>query len=127
MRTPFHAVFGSAIILATALSAVADSDSEKMLQVLLRPTGWSAEWSGPGGAGLTEVIFERRSDLIFAKIRLITPFELTCENPVTVEPSGVTFDGCRDPRVSLVYDPTNAEYPLRGRSPRGYEWKVKPK
>ncbi len=127
MRTSVRAALGTVMVLAASQILAADPDSERMLQVLLRPTGWSAAWSGPGGAGLTEVIFERRSDQIVAKIRMITPFELACENPVTVEPGGVRFDGCRDPSVSLSYDASNADYPFRGRSPRGYEWKVKPK
>jgi hypothetical protein len=115
------------VALTASLAIAADAGQQKMLEALLRPAGWSAEWSGPGGAGLTDVVFERRSDQIVAKIRLISPLELTCENPVTLQPNGVTFDGCRDPAVTLVYDPNDPAFPLRGRSPRGYEWKVKPK
>lgn len=119
---------GSAFLsLVPLVGVAAATDSDRMMEVLLRPAGWSAEWSGPGGAGLTEVIFERRADKIFVKIKLIVPFELTCESPVTVDTKSVTFDGCRDPSVTLVYDPVDSSYPLRGRSPRGYEWKVKPK
>jgi hypothetical protein len=113
-------------LLVPVGSAMAE-DSEEMMKALLRPAGWSAEWAGPGGSGLTEVIFERRAAGVFARIRLIVPFELTCENPVTVDKNSVTFDGCRDPAVTLAYDPSDATYPLRGRSPRGYEWKVRPK
>lgn len=98
-----------------------------MLKVLLRPAGWSGEWAGPGGAGLTEVVFEKRGDAVVARIKLIVPFELACEKPVLLENNSVTFDGCRDPAVTLVYDPSDTVYPLKGRSPRGYEWKVKPK
>ena len=107
----------------------APADGEKMMEVLLRPTGWSADWSGPGGSGVTEVIFERRSDKIFAKINLIRPIEIamTCESPVMVEASSITFDGCRDPNLTLNFNPSDSEFPFRGRTPRGYEWKLKAK
>ena len=101
--------------------------SDEMMKELLRPAGWSAEWVGPGGSGLTEVVFEQRAEGVFARIRLISPFELTCEKPVTIDQRSVTFDGCRDPAVTLVYEPGDTTYPFRGRSPRGYEWRVKPK
>jgi hypothetical protein len=81
----------------------------------------------PGGSGLTELVFEQRAEGVFARIRLIAPFELTCEKPVTIDQRSVTFDGCRDPAVTLVYEPGDTTYPFRGRSPRGYEWRVKPK
>lgn len=122
-----NAALCAALCLLPGLSYGVDSETEIVLKVLLRPAGWSAEWSGPGGSGLTDVFFEQRSDGIFAKIKLIVPFEVACESPVTVNPTSVTFDGCRDPSVTLVYDPSDKVFPLRGRSPRGYEWKVRPR
>lgn len=126
--TPTRRVFCLACLGAWGASLGAPAAaSEDLLTVLLRPTGWSAEWAGPGGAGVTEVVFERRAEGVVARIRLIAPIELSCENPATVGQDRVTFDGCRDPAVTLVYDPGDATYPLKGRSPRGYEWKVKPR
>jgi hypothetical protein len=126
-----HALLAASAVAALLLgpwqSAIAAGDADKLLQLLLRPAGWSAEWSGPGGSGLTDVLFEQRANGVFAKIRLISPFELSCENPASIEAMSVTFDGCRDPQVTLTFDPIDSEYPLRGRSPRGYVWKVKPK
>jgi len=79
-----------------------------MLDVLLRPAGWRADWAGPGGSGVTEIVFERGGEQVVAKIRLISPFEMTCENPVKIGTNSVTFDGCRDPALTLVFDPSVA-------------------
>jgi hypothetical protein len=105
----------------------AAGDTGPMLGALLRPTGWRADWQGPGGAGVTELVFERQAEKVIAKIHLIVPFEMTCENPVTVGAGTVTFDGCRDPALTLVFDPANPETPFSGKTPRGYEWKLKAK
>lgn len=116
-----------AVVLVMGSGSASAADSEAMIEALLRPGGWSAEWAGPGGSGLTEVNFERRGDGLMARMKLVVPFELACEKPVTVGERSVTFDGCRDPSVTLVYDPSDAAYPLKGRSPRGYEWRVRPR
>jgi len=98
-----------------------------MLEMLLRPSGWRAEWTGPGGSGMTELLFVRQGDKVTAKIRLVAPFEMTCEHPVEVGSFTVTFDGCRDPGLRLKFDPVDQEVPFRGTTPRGYEWKLKAK
>ena len=98
-----------------------------MLELLLRPTGWRADWSGPGGSGVTEVFFVRQGDKVTAKIRLVLPFELTCEHPVEIGQNTLTFDGCRDPGLKLTFYPNDNEVPFRGSTPRGYEWKFKAK
>lgn len=105
-------------------TATAQVTTDKMLESLLRPAGWRAEWSGPGGAGVNQLVFEKRSEQVVIRIRLITPFEMSCENPVTLGTDRVTFDGCRDPAVTLVFDATNAQFPFQGQSPRGYVWKL---
>jgi hypothetical protein len=110
-----------------AFAAGEGKDDDAFVHVLLRPAGWSAEWRGPGGSGRTDVIFVPQGNGFLAKIRLITPFELSCENPAVVEANRVTFDGCRDPQVTLTYDPNDSATPLRGGSPRGYEWVVRPR
>lgn len=115
------------ILCAAAIHGVSAAEPDDMMKALLRPAGWSAEWAGPGGAGLTEVVFEQRGDSLVARMKLVLPFEMLCEKPVIVDGRRLTFDGCRDPSVSLVYDPYDPAYPLRGGSPRGYEWKVRPR
>jgi len=112
---------------AAGMAQVPTQDTDRMIDALLRPTGWRAEWQGPGGAGVTEVVFQRRDGKLIAKIRLITPSEMTCENPVTVGPDTVTFDGCRDPAVTLTFAANDKDIPFRGRSPRGYEWQLRAK
>lgn len=101
-------------------TATAQVSTDKMLESLLRP----AEWRGPGGAGVSELVFERCAEQVVIRIRLITPFEMSCESPVTVGTDRITFDGCRDPAVTLVFDATNAQFPFQGQSPRDYVWKL---
>ena len=127
----FHCTFGKLVALCLFQSAViapvSAEENTAMLDTLLRPTGWRAEWTGPGGSGVTEVIFLRQNDKVTAKIRLVLPFEMTCENPVEVGLTTVTFDGCRDPGLKLHYDPKDQDIPFRGSTPRGYEWKFRAK
>lgn len=115
-------LFHSACVSATA-------DAEKMMEVLLRPTGWSVDWSGPAGSGFNEVTFERRSDKVFVKINLIRPMDYAtkCEKPVTVGVNSITFDGCYEPNVTLNFNSSDSEFPFRGRTPSGYEWNVRAK
>lgn len=123
----FLMVAGMCCVQAGGMASTISQDNETMLDALLRPTGWRAEWQGPGGAGITEIVFQRQADKIIAKIRLITPFEMTCENPVTVGIGTVTFDGCRDPALNLTFYPAEQDIPFRGKTPRGYEWKLRAK
>ncbi len=98
---------------------------ENILAILLRADGWNADWIGPGGSGVTEAKFEDRAGKIVAKLRIVTPIDLSCEKGVTISSNVVKFDGCRDSDVTLVFDPKDSEYPFKGKSPRGYEWKLK--
>lgn len=127
MHAPLRTVVALSACLSPLLAGASEPGTHAMLTALLRQAGWSADWIGPGGSGRTEVVFEKRAERIVAKIKLLSPIELECENPVVVEGSSITFDGCRDPGVTLVYDPHDLAYPLHGRSPRGYVWNVKPK
>jgi hypothetical protein len=123
-------IIGVAIVLSlqtVSMAATTTQDTDIMMDTLLRSTGWRAEWQGPGGTGITEVVFQRQAGTVIAKIRLVTPFEMTCENPVTVGPDTVTFDGCRDPAVTLTFNARDRDVPFRGKSPRGYEWLLRAK
>ena len=112
---------------STCLSAT--PENEKLMEVLLRPTGWGAEWSGPGFSGFNEVTFERRGGKIFVRISLIRPVDYAtkCEKPVTVGANSVTFDGCYEPNVTLNFNPSDPEFPFRGSTPSGFQWKLKAK
>lgn len=120
-------VTATILLLGAAGGSATAQQAGTMLEVLLRPSGWRAEWAGPGGSGVTEVTFVRQGDGVTAKIRLVHPFEMTCEHPVKVEATTITFDGCRDPGLKLSFDPNDPEIPFRGSTPRGYEWKFKAK
>jgi hypothetical protein len=109
------------------LAGAAAQGDDAMMSALLRPTGWRAEWQGPGGSGVTELVFQRQGDRLIAKIQLILPFDMSCEKPVTLGPGTVSFDGCRDPGLTLVFDPADQETPFRGKTPRGYEWRLRAK
>lgn len=115
------------LLQAALLAPVSGQENKAMLETLLRPAGWRGEWAGPGGSGITEVTFLRQGDKVTAKIRLVLPFEMTCENPVEVGANTVAFDGCRDPGLKLQFDPKDQDIPFRGSTPRGYEWKLKAK
>ncbi len=115
------------VLQAAGIAPVMGQANNAMLEALLSPTGWRAEWTGPGGSGITEVIFVRHGGKVIAKIRLVVPFEMTCENPVEVGSTTVTFDGCRDPGLKLQFDPKDQDIPFRGSTPRGYEWKLRAK
>jgi hypothetical protein len=118
-------VFG--LLLAVSALPLAAQPESAMLEMLLRPAGWRAEWTGPGGSGVTELVFQREGEQLIAKIRLIQPFEMTCENPVTVGAGTVSFDGCRDPGLTLLFNPKDEVAPFRGSTPRGYQWTLRAK
>lgn len=124
-RLRLAAMVAFGLVQAAASSPVLSQENNAMLDMLLRPMGWRAEWTGPGGSGITEVLFVRQGDKVTARIRLVVPFEMTCEHPVEVGASTVTFDGCRDPGLRLKFDPVDQEVPFRGITPRGYEWKLR--
>lgn len=115
------------LLHAIGIAPASAQGNDAMMESLLRPSGWRAEWQGPDGSGVTELIFRRQGEKVTAKIHLILPIDRTCENPVTVGTGTVTFDGCRDPGVTLLFDSSDRDIPFRGKSPRGYEWKLKAK
>jgi len=105
-------------------------DSDKIKALLLRPAGWKADWSLPGGydKGEGEWIFEARGDKVVAKILITSRSNpLPCEKAVTITSDGVMFDGCFDLDITLRFDPNDQDYPFKGKSGRGYDYKVKAK
>lgn len=131
MHTPSRSLKNACVLAGLALLTCgqlgAQTTTEAMLEALVRPQGWRADWTGPGGSGITEIRFEKVGAGVVAKIHLITPVDMTCENPVTIAADRVTFDGCRDRSVALIYDAANPATPFQGKSPLGYEWKLRPK
>ena len=104
--------------------ATARPDEIKAL--LLRPAGWKADWSLQADKGVSEIVFEARGDKIAAKIRNLT-YPTTCEHDVTITSDAVKFDGCYDPDITLRFDPNDKGYPFKGKSGKGYDYKLQPK
>ena len=105
-------------------------EPDKIKALLLRPAGWKADWSLPGGydKGEGEWIFEARGDKVVAKILITSRSNpLSCEKAVTLTSDGVKFDGCYDLDITLRFDPNDQDYPFKGKSGRGYDYKVKAK
>ena len=117
----------SAWILGTAIYVRA----EEIKAVLLRPAGWMADWIGLSGSGQTEFIYEGRGEKVVVKIVGLSRTDgfilKNCERDVTITSNGIKHDGCRDSDIILVFDPKDQDYPFKGKSPRGTEYKLKAK
>jgi len=111
-----------------AYAQTAPTEPERIKALLLRPAGWKADWSLPGGydKGEGEWIFEARGDKVVVKIQNFTR-PTTCERDVTLTSDGVKFDGCRDLDITLRFDPNDLDYPFKGKSLSGTEYKGKAK
>ena len=124
-------LLGIAAILAwvgIAYAQTAPTEPERIKALLLRPAGWKADWSLPGGydKGEGEYLFEARGDKVVVKIQNLTN-PITCERDVTVTSDGVKFDGCRDLNITLRFDPNDQDYPFKGKGLSGDDYKVKAK
>lgn len=100
--------------------------SDQIKAMLLRPTGWKANWSLQADKGVSEIMFETRGEKVVAKIRNLT-IPATCEHDVTITSDTVKFDGCYDWDITLRFDPGDQAYPFKGRSGKGYDYNVQPK
>ena len=100
---------------------------DKIKAVLLRPAGWNADF----GHGLAEFIYEARGEKVVVKIYNLSRSDgatlLNCERDVTITSDGIKHDGCRDLGITLLFDPKDQDYPFKGKSQRGYEYKLKAK
>jgi hypothetical protein len=99
--------------------------------VLLRPAGWTADHIGPSGSGKTEFIYEARGEKVVAKIQGLSRSDgaplVSCEQEVTISLDVIKHNGCRDREITLRFDPNDQDYPLKGKSSLGYEYKFKAK
>jgi len=103
-------------------------EPDKIKALLLRPAGWKADWSefGTFAKGEGEFLFEARGDKVVVKIQNLTS-PTTCERDVTLTSDGLKFDGCRDLDITLRFDPNDLDYPFKGKSLSGFDYKVKAK
>ena len=107
------------------------SGPDKIKAVLLRTAGWKADWIGPSGTGQTEFIYEARGEKVVVKMQNLSRSDganlLGCERDVTITSDGIKHDGCRDLGITLIFDPKDQDYPFKGKSQLGYEYKLKAK
>lgn len=101
--------------------------AEDIKAILLGTPTWHADWMRPGDVGVSEIVFEAKGDKIVAKLRRVTPPEVSCEYEVTITAGAVKFDGCLRQNVVLRFDPNDREYPFKGTSDGNFEWKLKRK
>jgi len=120
-----------AIPTAYAQDQTGAGGPDKIKAVLLRPAGWKADWIGPSGSGHTEYIYEARGEKVVVKIQNLSRSDgsivTNCERDVTITSDGIKHDGCRDFGITLLFDPKDQDYPFKGKSQRGYEYKLKAK
>ena len=102
---------------------------DKIKAMLLRQAGWKLEGSSPSGSdkGSSDLVFEARGDKVVAKIVMTSRDNRSCEKEATLTSSGVKFDSCRDPQITLSFDSNDQEYPFKGNGYSGYEYKIKAK
>jgi hypothetical protein len=126
LRVPVCAVFATAATFGAVAQQQAAPGPNQIKAALLRPAGWIANWAKPGDVGQSEIAFEARGDKVVAKIRNLT-YPTTCEKDVTITSDAVKFDGCYDWNITLRFDPNNKGYPFKGKSGKGYDYKLQPK
>jgi len=120
-----------AIPTAYAQDQTGAAGPDKIKAVLLRPAGWTTDYIGPSGSGQAEFIFiyEACGGKVVARIQGLSRSDgallLNCERDVTITSDGVTHHGCRDLGITLLFDPKDQDYPFKGKSERGYEYRLK--
>lgn len=100
-------------------------ERDKIKAMLVRPVGWIAEWSGPGGTGQAGLRYETRGDKVVVAIELLVPPFLSCERNVTITAEGIKHDGCRDVDVTIHLDSNDPDIPFKGTSQLGYEYRLR--
>jgi hypothetical protein len=120
-----------AIPTAYAQDQTGAGGPDKIKAVLLRPAGWKVDWIGYSGSGQSEFIYEARGEKVVAKIHNLSRSDgsslLDCERDVTITSDGIKHDGCRDVGITLLFDPKDQNYPFKGKSLLGTEYKIKAK
>jgi hypothetical protein len=127
------AIAGAVLVLGIGTTAVAQErpaagGPDKITALLLRPAGWTIYWRGctpPPESGESEAIFEAQGGKVLVK--LAVPPDMRCSSEVAVTSSGYTFRGCRDPGITIAFDPNDSVYPFKGKSVNCSEYKFKAK
>jgi hypothetical protein len=130
------AIAAAVVVLGIGTTAVAQDQtgaigSDKVKAVLLRPTGWTGDWIGPSGSGTVEFVYEARGQEVAVRIQQLSRSDgatlPNCEREVKINSDGMKHDGCMDYGITFLFDAKDQDYPFRGKSPRGYEYKLKAK
>lgn len=122
-----------AIPTAHAQDQTGAGGPDKIKAVLLRPAGWQVDfgWSGSKFVGKAEWIYEARGEGVVVKLQTLYRSDgkdlMSCERNVTITSDGVKHDGCRDSEIALVWDAKDQDYPFKGTSMFGAEYKLKAK
>ena len=121
-----------AIPTAYAQDQTGAGGPDKIKAVLLRPAGWKFDWMRSSVYwGQGELIYEARGEKVVVKIQNLFRSDgaslLSCERDVSITTNGIQHDGCRDSGITLLFDPKDQDYPFKGKSPRGTEYKLKAK
>ena len=116
---------------AVAQDQTSATGSDKIKVVLLRPAGWTVDWIGRGESGTAEFVYEARGQQVVVRIQQLLRSDGAplpkCERDVKINSDGMTHDGCVDFGITFLFDAKDQDYPFRGKSPRGYEYKLKAK
>lgn len=132
------AIAAAVLVLGIGMTAVAQDQtgaigSDKIKAVLLRPAGWKVDWIGPSGSGIgtVEFVYEARGQEVVVRIQQQFRSDGAtlpkCERGVMINSDGMQHDGCMDYGITFLFDAKDQDYPFRGKSPRGYEYKLKAK
>jgi hypothetical protein len=114
--------------IAVAQERPAAGGSDKTTAMLLSPAGWTLHWRGcnlPPESGQGEAIFEAQGGKVLAKLA-VQP-DMRCSSEVAMTSSGYTFRGCRDPGITIAFDPNDQVYPFKGKGHLCSEYKLKAK
>lgn len=130
------AIAAAVFVLGIGSTAVAQDQtgatgSDKIKSLLLRPAGWNVDWSGPSGRGTAEFVYETRGQEVVVRIQQLFRSDEAplpkCERNVKINAEGMNHDGCIDYGIIFFFDAKDRDYPFRGKSPRGYEYKLQAK
>ena len=127
------AIAAAVLVLGMGMSAVAQErpaagGPDKITAMLLRPTGWTVYWRGctpPPESGESEIVFEAQGAMVVAKLFVLP--DKRCSSEVAMVSSGYTFRGCRDPGITIAFDPNDQVVPFKGKGHNCPEYKFKAK
>lgn len=132
------AIVAAVLILGIGTTAVAQDQTgaigaDKIKALLLGTAGWKLDWTGAAGSdtGTAEFVYEARGQEVVVRIQQLSRSDGAplpkCERDVKINADGMKHDGCVDYGITFLFDAKDREYPFRGKSPRGFEYKLKAK